>query len=158
MALNEQQRKIMLVVACYFVISISLVFVNKVLLSTESVSIPAPMFITWYQCVVTALICWVLGIMGRGAPEGTFLAQFPEPSFEPSKAIRIMPLSICFIGMITFNNLCLKYVEVSFYNVARSLTMCFNVVFTFFILGVTTSKRSLVAVAVVTVVLTIIDR
>ena len=88
---------------------------------------------------------------GRGAPEGTFLAQFPEPSFEPRKALAVLPLSVCFIGMITFNNLCLKYVEVSFYNVARSLTMCFNVVFTFFILGVTTSKRALLTVSIVVV-------
>lgn len=36
--------------------------------------------------------------------------------------------------MVTFNNLCLKYVEVSFYNVARSLTIVFNVGLSFTIL------------------------
>jgi len=41
--------------------------------------------------------------------------------------------------MITFNNLCLKYVEVSFYNVARSLSIVFNVIFTYLFLGNTTS-------------------
>ena len=30
--------------------------------------------------------------------------------------------------MIAFNNLCLKYVDVAFYNVARALTTFFNVV------------------------------
>lgn len=29
----------------------------------------------------------------------------------------VLPLSVVFIGMITFNNLCLKYVGVAFYNV-----------------------------------------
>lgn len=44
-----------------------------------------------------------------------------------------------FVGMITFNQLCLKYVEVSFYLVARSLTIVFNVIFTYFILHNRTS-------------------
>lgn len=41
--------------------------------------------------------------------------------------------------MITFNNLCLKYVKVSFYLVARSLTIVFNVVLSYLFLGITTS-------------------
>lgn len=51
--------------------------------------------------------------------------------------------------MITFNNLCLKYVEVSFYNVARSLTIVFNVVLTYFMLGQTTSGRTIGCLAIV---------
>lgn len=39
-----------------------------------------------------------------------------------------LPLSIVFVCMITFNNLCLKNVGVAFYNVGRSLTTVFNVV------------------------------
>ena len=39
-----------------------------------------------------------------------------------------MPLSVIFVGMITFNNLTLKYLGVAFYNVGRSLTTVFNVV------------------------------
>jgi GDP-fucose transporter C1 len=35
------------VVAFYFVISISLVFVNKTLLSSPGASIEAPIFVTW---------------------------------------------------------------------------------------------------------------
>ena len=54
----------------------------------------------------------------------------------------LLPLSIIFVGMITFNNLCLKYVEVSFYNVARSLTIVFNVALSQIILGSTTSART----------------
>ena len=42
--------------------------------------------------------------------------------------LQVLPLSIVFVGMITFNNLCLKYLGVSFYNVGRSLTTVFNVV------------------------------
>ncbi len=46
----------------------------------------------------------------------------------------MLPLSVVFVLMITFNNLTLKFVTVSFYNVGRSLTTVFNVVFTYFIL------------------------
>lgn len=54
-------------------------------------------------------------------------------------SFQTLPLSIIFVGMISFNNLCLKYVEVPFYYISRSLTTVFNVVssfslfFTFFI-------------------------
>ena len=45
--------------------------------------------------------------------------------------------------MITFNNLCLKHVGVSFYYVGRSLTTVFNVAFTYLILGQKTSMRAI---------------
>jgi solute carrier family 35 (GDP-fucose transporter), member C1 len=75
-ALRAQELRIAAVVASYFVISIALVFVNKVLL-TEGTSIPAPLFVTWFQCVVTVGICWACGEMGKKARPGTFFAQFP---------------------------------------------------------------------------------
>ena len=43
-------------------------------------------------------------------------------------AIQVAPLSVVFVGMITFNNLTLKFLGVAFYNVGRSLTTVFNVV------------------------------
>ncbi len=36
------------VVASYWIVSISMVYLNKVLLSNEEASIPAPIFVTWY--------------------------------------------------------------------------------------------------------------
>ena len=70
-----EKVKIALVVTAYFVISISMVLMNKTLLSKDH-SIPAPIFVTWYsthsrgiafryQCVLTSIICWVLGLMGK---------------------------------------------------------------------------------------------
>lgn len=60
-----------------------------------------------------------------------------------------MPLSVVFVAMITLNNLCLMYVEVSFYNVARSLTICFNVAFTYLLLGKVTSSKTMATLLVV---------
>ena len=51
--------------------------------------------------------------------------------------------------MITFNNLCLKYVEVSFYNVARSLTIVFNVFFSRIFLGIPTSLKTILCLGIV---------
>ena len=151
MQFQQRHIQIALVVAFYFFVSISLVFTNKLLLSNDTLSIPAPLFVTWFQCVVTVLICWALGRAGKTAAPGTFLSQFPEFKYDLKVARQILPLSAMFVGMIICNNLTLKYVEVSFYNVARSLTIVFNVAFTFLMLGSTTSHRVLGALAVVIV-------
>lgn len=142
------------VVAAYWCVSISMVYLNKVLMSSESISIPAPLFVTWFQCFVTTGICWVAGkisesvknseglpVSGSGSKK-SFFSQFPKAQYNADIGKKILPLSVIFVGMITFNNLCLKYVEVSFYNVARSLTIVFNVALSQIILGSTTSART----------------
>jgi hypothetical protein len=78
-----------------------------------------------------------------------------------------MPLSLIFVGMVLFNNLCLKYVEVSFYQVsclvgaranesdcfrmqiARSLTILCQIVLTYFMLGKTTSTTAIAGCGIV---------
>jgi GDP-fucose transporter C1 len=55
----------------------------------------------------------------------------------------VLPLSVMFVAMITFNNLCLKYVGVAFYFVGRSLTTVFNVLLTYLILGQKTSIQAI---------------
>jgi len=154
------------VVATYWFVSINMVYLNKILMSSEGVSIDAPLFITWFQCVVTALICWaagrfseslrkqyeslpVSGADGKGHSSKTFFSQFPKAEYNAETGKKILPLSLIFVGMITFNNLCLKMVEVSFYNVARSLTIVFNVALSQVILGSTTTTRTGVCLLIV---------
>jgi len=154
------------VVATYWFVSINMVYLNKILMSSEGVSIDAPLFITWFQCVVTALICWVAGrfseslrksydslpVSGadaRGRSSKNFFSQFPKAEYNAETGKKILPLSLIFVGMITFNNLCLKMVEVSFYNVARSLTIVFNVALSQVILGSTTTTRTGVCLLIV---------
>ena len=43
----------------------------------------------------------------------SFLSQFPEQSYHLSTAVKILPLSLIFVGMISFNNLCLQYLFLS---------------------------------------------
>jgi len=134
---------IMYVIATYWMVSISMVYLNKMLLSNKEASIPAPLFVTWFQCVLTCVICIVLGRMGeetRSSGKNSFLNEFPVVKYSVPVGMSVLPLSLVFVAMITFNNLCLQYVEVSFYNVARSLSIVFNVVFTYFLLAKTTSS------------------
>merc|ERR1712071_235697 len=79
----------------------------------------------------------------NGDSSPSFFAQFPKAEYKMVIARRVFPLSIIFVAMITFNNLCLKWVEVSFYNVARSLTIVFNVFFSSIFLGQMTSTKTL---------------
>jgi GDP-fucose transporter C1 len=53
--------------------------------------------------------------------------------------------------MITFNNLCLQLVEVSFYNVARSLTIVFNVMLSRVFLGIESSTKTILCLGIVIV-------
>jgi len=133
-------------------------------MSNETVSIAAPLFITWFQCVVTCLVCYAAGEIATSrmkkyeavvdtpkdnnnnnndASSSSFWAQFPRATYGTTTGRRVLPLSCIFVGMITFNNLCLKFVEVSFYNVARSLTIVFNVAFSQVLLGTTTSAKTM---------------
>jgi len=129
------------IVACYWIVSISMVYLNKILLS-PSYSVPCPLFVTWYQCVITCIICLILGQLGektRASGKGSFMDEYPIVNFSLNVSMSVLPLSIIFVCMIALNNLCLQYVEFSFYNVARSLSIVFNVIFTFTILGKSTS-------------------
>merc|ERR1712055_732528 len=128
------------VVAAYWTVSITLVFVNKALLS-GSQKLDAPLFITCYQCVITVAACYVLRWAATKLPN---LVSFPELPVDPNILKQVLPLSVIFVGMITFNNLCLRVVGVSFYYIGRSLTTVFNVLLTYFILG---QKTSLSAIA-----------
>lgn len=136
--LLQKYVQILGVVTAYWFVSITLVFVNKSLLS-GSLS-DAPLFVTWYQCVVTVLGCYVLRQAARYLPGKI---SFPELDLDVNIMKELLPLSVVFVGMITLNNLCLKNVGVSFYYIGRSLTTVFNVLLTYFILGQKTSLSAI---------------
>ncbi|EDV29725.1 uncharacterized protein TRIADDRAFT_20354 [Trichoplax adhaerens] len=141
-SLRSRSLKIATVVSAYWFISISMVFVNKYLLSSNDLKLNAPIFVTWFQCIVAVMICFGLGLIGnkfRG------IEEFPAFEIDVKIAREVLPLSTVFVGMIMFNNLCLKYVGVAFYNVGRSLTTVFNVVLTYIILKQKTSLYAILA-------------
>ena len=121
-------------------VSITLVFLNKSLLS-GSTSVDAPLFITCFQCAITAAACY--GILVLPPNFGADNLSCGQITISLQTLKKVLPLSIVFVAMITFNNLCLKYVGVSFYYIGRSLTTVFNVIFTYLILGQKTSIRAI---------------
>ena len=135
-------------VVAYFVTSIAMVFLNKVLMD-PAVTGDFPFFLVMCQAICTGGICYLLGLFGHKAKPGSFLSTFPKLTVDPEIMRAVFPLSLVFTGMIAFNQLCLAYVEVSFYNVARSLTIVFNVIFTYWLLGETTSRKTLLTLLVV---------
>lgn len=138
--------KIACVVAAYWMISISLVFLNKYLLSSKVVKLDAPLFITWYQCITSIVCLMLLSLLGDRFPQ---IDKFPPFKIDLNVAKQILPLSVIFVCMITANNMCLKYLGVAFYNVARALTTVFNVIFTYVLLGQQTSLKAIACCGII---------
>lgn len=132
------------VVALYWFVSITMVFLNDYLLDNRQLD--APLFVTFYQCLVTVGLCWLMQLLSGLCPG---LVDFPSVRFDLKTSREVLPLSVMFICMITFNNLCLKYVGVAFYTISRSLSTVFNVLFSFIILKQTTSLRTLVCCGII---------
>ncbi|EJD75441.1 GDP-fucose transporter, variant [Loa loa] len=144
--LMQKYVKIFVVVFLYWFCSIGLVFLNKYLLSSESLKLNAPLFVTWYQCFVTVLLCCVFCWVSKQYPS---LVTFPFVGFDHRISREVLPLSFVFVAMIATNNLCLKYVGVSFYYIGRSLTTVFNVICSYIILGQLTSLKTILCCALI---------
>lgn len=148
-SLLTKYLQIFSVVVLYWVVSIVTVFINKALLSSKEIDLEAPLFMAWFQCLISALICFTISCLAKWCP-GTF--YFPKGSpFQLEIMKKVLPLSILFAAMISFNNLCLKYVGVAFYYIGRSLTTVFNVLFTYLILGQTTSLPCIICCIIIIV-------
>ncbi|XP_060079008.1 GDP-fucose transporter 1-like [Ylistrum balloti] len=145
-SLFTKYSKIAVVVSAYWLISITMVFTNKYLLSSPELKLNAPLFVTWYQCVVTAVLCVIIRFFSKMFPT---MISFPSTEIDFKLNRSVLPLSIIFVSMITCNNLCLKFVGVAFYYVGRSLSTVFNVVFSYLILKQATSCKALACCGVI---------
>ncbi|XP_068595767.1 GDP-fucose transporter 1 [Brachionichthys hirsutus] len=136
--------RIAFVVALYWFVSITMVFLNNYLL--EQRDLDAPLFITFYQCVISAALCCATQRLAAACPGRV---DFPPLGFDMKTSWEVLPLSVVFISMIIFNNLCLKYVGVAFYTVGRSLSTVFNVLLSYLVLKQTTSGRALLCCSLI---------
>mmetsp|Transcript_28016 Transcript_28016/g.45480 ORF Transcript_28016/g.45480 Transcript_28016/m.45480 type:complete len:359 (+) Transcript_28016:157-1233(+) len=133
-------------VAFYFITSLSVVFLNKYVLSYSSVSFPRPLFLTWFQLVVALVMISAAGEIGRRIPSLSFM---PPVEFKWECARATFPLAVVFVLMLATSNLCLQYVEVSFYQVVKSLNIICNIALGYLILGHSVSGSALSSCAVV---------
>ena len=83
----QKSLQIISVIIIYCTISISMVFLNKILGKFS------PMFVTWYQCVVTVFISYILGELSLKYPNSWF-KQFPRFEYRPEIAKHMMQLSL----------------------------------------------------------------
>ncbi|RHZ88047.1 hypothetical protein Glove_26g155 [Diversispora epigaea] len=143
---NNSVVRIFSVVAFYWVASLAVVFLNKFILSTSEYKFPFPLFVTWFQLIVALIILMICGALGQSFK--TF-SVIPPYECEMNIARKIAPLTFMYVMMLAFNNMCLQYVEVTFYQVARSLSIIFNIIFTYTLLGGKTSFPALVCCSVV---------
>lgn len=136
--------KIGFVVALYWFVSITMVFLNNSLL--DSKDLDAPLFVTFFQCVVSVGLCWIMSLASSLKPG---IVDFPSIRVDVKVSAQVLPLSVVFVAMIAFNNLCLKHVGVAFYTVGRSLSTVFNVLLSYVILRQTTSLYALLCCGVI---------
>eukprot|EP01071_Lankesteria_metandrocarpae_P005242 Lankesteria_metandrocarpae@DN3921_c0_g1_i1.p1 len=132
------------VIMVYATVSLSIVYFNWWLFTD---GFKYPVFVSWFQQLIGAGMYCVFAGVGRLLPG---MSNFP--CFKPNMrtAIKILPLAISFVLMVTFANICLKYVHVSTYQVARSLTIIMTIILSYGILGQTES-RSIVGSCVIMV-------
>lgn len=148
--------------AFYWVVSLSVVFLNKYIfryalfspaaplltrtLSSSENKFPYPLFVTWYQIFVALVLLVVCGWLGQFWRP---LSMIPPMTLTRHTSSQIMPLTLLYVGMLGTNNLCLQYVEVSFYQVARSLSIVFNIIFTYTVLGQKTSSPAIMSCVII---------
>jgi len=115
-----QVFKIASVVTAYWTTSISMVFANKYLVGarhTDDISL----FVSWFQCLMTVLL--VAGFkVTRGWPADNWLTVSQLQTIICSKSV--LAMAGFFVGMLSFNNMCLKLVGVSFYQVCFQSSTC----------------------------------
>lgn len=112
----QSSSKIFSVVAFYWVSSLSVVFLNKAILSSSEYHFPYPLLITWYQLLVALVLLIFFGKFGRHSGVKV-LSMIPQYEFDKQLALKIAPLTVIYVLMLSFNNYCLKYVQVTFYQV-----------------------------------------
>ena len=121
--------------ACYWISSISTVFLNKFFLAKSNYNFS----ILFVQNSVSALMSyfWVSGYSA-----GKKIDPFEPAKRQPLKQI-LMLITFVYITTLSLNNICLRLVTVSFFQVARSLNLISTVTFSFLLLQQKHSRRSL---------------
>ncbi|KAK7471432.1 hypothetical protein BaRGS_00035920 [Batillaria attramentaria] len=129
---------VLFVIACHWAMAITLVFVNKQLMDQGQQGPDITVFITWSQTLV-ALAAIFIGIaLKRLLDQRSIQCGIAPQAFLDKN---VLAMSFTYIGVIVMNNLLLKHIGVAFYQVARSSTIIFTVIFSRTFLGVPVSKQ-----------------
>jgi GDP-fucose transporter C1 len=128
-------------VTFYMTVSLALVFLNRLILTDKSDKAGA-LFVSWYQFVVAYVLIILITTFFPNVP---LLNLFPPLHYKWDVVIKVIPVSVTYLLVIGFNNKCLEYVSVSAYQIVRALTIVFNIMLTWLVLGERTSFRTILA-------------
>lgn len=134
--------KITSVVLLYWMVSISMVFLNKFILSGTFGDQDLTIFAAWYQSL-SAVGC-VLAV-SYGSEKCRMGVKVPRVDPKQLLSKTILMLSMSSVASLTFNNLMLKNIGVAFYQVARSFTIIFTIILSACVLGKGLTVRSVIA-------------
>ncbi|KAK6177446.1 hypothetical protein SNE40_015544 [Patella caerulea] len=125
--MEGRSKKIVGVILLYWITSISIVFLNKHLLSGRFGKHDLSIFVAWFQCLVSVVVLFI-------AKSVTRYVSIPSIDLGILLNSDVLLLSINFVASLTLNNLMLKHVAVAFYQVARSFTLIFTIILSVFML------------------------
>ena len=123
--------KVLVVVMGYWAISISMVFINKYLVGSQQSQDDISVFVAWIQCCVSVFMLTLYSTISKLLRHDSAMHKV---SYSVCTTRHVLILSVVFVSMLSFNNLCLKHVSIAFYQVARSLTIIFTIIFSIVIL------------------------
>eukprot|EP00914_Ancora_sagittata_P008665 GHVO01016808.1.p1 GENE.GHVO01016808.1~~GHVO01016808.1.p1 ORF type:complete len:406 (+),score=57.54 GHVO01016808.1:18-1235(+) len=129
-------------IGAYCVISLSIVYFNWWLFTG---SFQYPVFVSWVQQVTGFGMYYIFSLLGT---RFEFFSVFHLKCLDYKTAIKVLPLTLNFVGMVGLANLCLKFVQVSTYQVARSLTIFFTMGLSYLFLGEVQSMKTKLACGV----------
>lgn len=134
--------KLVMAVFFYFSTSLSLTFMNKALFNRFSF----PLLVTLYQQIATWVLLWFFGVLGLHFNRLSFV---PPPEFDARIGVDILPLTALYVAMLSSTNYCLRHVDISFYQILRSLVIPFNIVTSYLCLGFVPRPRTVGCCSVV---------
>ncbi|WAQ88726.1 hypothetical protein PtA15_10A145 [Puccinia triticina] len=136
---------VFLTVSFYLVAALVMVFVNKWVLNSVSV----PIFLLFCQLVIAVVLLKLSHIFGLiKLPQKTFRSLFNSATqFKLLKSIS--PMVLINVSGLIFNTYCLKFVDASFYQVARGLILPFTIFASHMFLGTRASIKIYISVGIV---------
>jgi GDP-fucose transporter C1 len=139
----SSRAKVAAVIAFYFVTSLLTVFLNKALFTGPSVP-GTTLFVTWTQVVAAVALTALCGSVAAASGCPGIARLFPRLNLSLPAALHALPVSVALVALLLANNLCLAYVHVSFYQVARAWTVVFNLLLAAVLFGVRPSFKEVV--------------
>ncbi|CAG8728398.1 10684_t:CDS:2 [Dentiscutata erythropus] len=136
MADKQPSRKMVAFsVSFYITTALIMVFVNKWVLN----SVDLPFSLLWFQVTFAVILLHISAAFGL----------FRLPVVQKDICVGLLPLVFINVLGLSFNTVCLQYVDASFYQVARALVLPFTVLFSYMFLNQRTSLMVLLSCFIV---------